>query len=212
MKHSITLIVLFISLHIFAQTPNGEFDGKNWKAPYTLPFPAGWDVERFPIPIEFAPQIPYTGMEDLRFAPGWAKAGSDEYWTYAFLWYLDGAPETNEKIIEANLKFYYTGLVERNIQSRNIPPEKFSPVKTSVKKIKTDNGDAATYSGTIEMLDYMQQLPITLNCMVHLKTCSGQNKTFLFYQISPKPFTHAVWQPLHELWVGFDCKTSDTTK
>ena len=44
---------------------------------YTLPAPAHWGIERFPIPIGFAQQIPYKGMEDIRFTPGWAKATSD---------------------------------------------------------------------------------------------------------------------------------------
>ena len=35
-------------------------------------------------------RIKYSGVEDIRFAPGWGNAKSNEYWTYAFLWYLDG--------------------------------------------------------------------------------------------------------------------------
>ena len=156
------IMICLISLSTFAQEQQSEFDGNTWKAPYALPVPAGWNIERFPIPIVFAPQIPYQGVEDLRFTPGWGKAESDEYWTYAFLWYLDGAPETNEKIIEENLKAYYTGLIGSNIENRNIPSEKVIPTRASVKETKTDKGDLKTYAGTIEMLDYMQQKPITL--------------------------------------------------
>ena len=39
---------------------------KNGKAPYNLGFPKDWGVERFLIPIAFAPQIPYKGVEDIR--------------------------------------------------------------------------------------------------------------------------------------------------
>ncbi|MHA4893016.1 hypothetical protein, partial [Enterococcus faecium] len=90
--------------------PKVKFDGNKWEAPYTLNFPKGWDIERFLIPIAFAPEISYKGVEDIRFTPGWGKVQTDEYWTYAFLWYLDGKVKTNEKIIEDNLKAYYTGL------------------------------------------------------------------------------------------------------
>jgi hypothetical protein len=57
-----------------------------WKPAYKLITPDGWTVERLPFPIEFAPQIPYKGVEELRFAPGWGDIKSDEHWTYAFLW------------------------------------------------------------------------------------------------------------------------------
>jgi hypothetical protein len=202
----ILLILLFLaSLPGFAQTSEVEFDGSKWNPPYTLAIPEGWGVERFAIPIGFAPQIPYKGVEDIRFTPGWGKSNSDEYWTYAFLWYLDGSQETNAKIVENNLKAYYNGLVESNIEPRKIPADKLVPVKAEIRKVKTSKGDLRTFRGTVTMLDYMQQKPITLNCIVHLKSCSGQDKTYLFYEISPKPFSDIIWQSLDELWAGFGC-------
>lgn len=199
-------VFCLISVSVFGQNTKTEFDGNKWDPPYTLPVPKGWGIERFLIPIAFAPQIPYKGVEDLRFTPGWGNAKSDEYWTYAFLWYLDIEPKVNEKIIESNLTAYYTGLVHRNIEKRKIPAEKIIVTKTKIIQIKTDKGDLKTYSGKINMLDYMEQQPITLNCIVHLKSCSGQNKAFLFYEISPKPFTNDIWKSLKQLWTGFDCK------
>jgi hypothetical protein len=154
-------------------------------APYTLPIPKGWDVERFLIPVSFAPEIKYQGVEDIRFSPGWGNVQSDAYWTYAFLWYLENKPVINAKITARNLTVYYTGLVKSNAEPRKIPAEKLLPVKTAIKKIKTATGDLKTFSGTIYMLDYMQQKPIRLYCMVHLRVCSEQHKTFLFNEISP---------------------------
>ena len=205
MNRLIIVLLCLSSLTTSGQTPKVEFDGNNWKAPYTLNFPKGWDVERFLIPIEFAPTIPYKGVEDIRFTPGWGKVKSDEYWTYAFLWYLDDMQKTNAKIVENNLKAYYTGLVERNILPRKIPTDKLVTVKTEIKKVKTETGDLKTFRGTIYMLDYMEQKPITLNCIVHLKFCSGQNKTFIFNEISPKPYSDTIWQSLNQLWSDFSC-------
>ncbi len=195
-----------------AQDPKVEFDGSKWKAPYTLSFPEGWGVERFPIPIEFAPKIPYKGVEDIRFAPGWGDAKSEEYWTYAFLWYLDEAPAINAKIIESNLNEYYTGLIGRNIERRKIPAQKLLPVKTSMKEVNTAPGDLKTFYGTIAMLDYMEQKPQILNCIVHLKSCAGQSKGFVFNQISPKAMTDKVWVSLDLLWKSFDCNPSSEKK
>jgi hypothetical protein len=60
------------------------FDSHTWKPPYRFDIPKGWGVERFPIPIEFAPQVNYKGVEDVRFAPGWGDKTSEQYWSYTF--------------------------------------------------------------------------------------------------------------------------------
>lgn len=209
MKNILILLFCLIALGAFGQDPTVEFDAKQWEAPYDLGTPQGWDVERFLIPILFAPQIPYKGVEDIRFTPGWAKAQTNEYWSYAFLWYLEGAPKTNAKIIKTNLNAYYSGLVET--MQGDIPADQLVPVKTKIKKIKTAKGDLKTYQGTVYMLDYMAKKPITLNCIVHLKSCAGQDNTFIFYEISPKPYSDKVWQSLHQLWTEFSCVKSKST-
>ena len=124
------LAILFLSLIFitsYGQAP--EFNGHTWQAPYHLSNPTNWGAERFPIPVGFAPQIPYKGVEDIRFTPGWAKAASDEYWTYAFLWYLDGDVKIDVKTIESNLKLYYTGLITANGSTIS------TPILTSFKEI-----------------------------------------------------------------------------
>ena len=210
MKSIIVAILCFISISVFAQNEKVEFDGSKWNPPYSLDIPKEWDVERFLIPIEFAPQIPYHGVEDLRFTPGWGDSTSNEYWTYSFLWYLDGKPETSSEIIEKNLQLYYTGLIGRNIEKRKIPADRILTPKTSFKEVKASAGDVKTFGGTIYMLDYIEQKPITLNCVIHLKNCAAsENKTFIFYEISPKPLTDGIWQQLDNLNTSFNCSKSD---
>ena len=206
MKKVFIVLTFFVSFDTLAQTSyTTKFDGVNWVAPYTLTFPKGWDYERFLIPIEFATQIHYKGIEDIRFAPGWSNVKTDEYWTYAFLWYLDDIQKINARTVENNLKAYYTGLVGRNIEKRKISADKLVTVKTTIKKVKADKGDLKTFRGTIYMLDYMEQKPITLNCIIHLTNCNNNKKTFIFYEISPKPLIDDVWQKLHQLWTNFNC-------
>ena len=161
MKNLIIILLCATALSAFGQNPEVEFDAKNWEPPYSLGFPEGWDVERFSIPILFAPQIAYKGVEDIRFTPGWAKIQSEDYWSYAFLWYLDGTPKTTAKIVKNNLKAYYTGLV--GAMQGDIAADKLVPVKTKIKKVKTGKGDMKTFRGTIYMLDYMAKKPITLH-------------------------------------------------
>jgi hypothetical protein len=204
MKSLVIMIIGLFSVAIYGQEIKPEFNGQNWEAPYTLPIPKGWTIERFLIPISFAPQIPYKGVEDIRFTPGWGKVLSEEYWSYAFLWYLEGDVNIDCQILDSNLKAYYTGLIASN--GSNIPGEKIIPVMTSFKEVQNDTGDFKTYTGTIKMVDYMEQKPIILNCKAHLKSCPGENKTFIFYELSPKPLSHYIWLSLDKLWLDFKCK------
>ena len=208
MRNLIVASLCLISFNSYSQEISKEFDGHKWEAPYDLMIPAGWTIERFLVPISFAPQIKYKGVEDIRFAPGWANTKSEEYWTYAFLWYLDAQPQTNEKVIADNLKAYYTGLIQVNSDPAKTSKEKPLPVATSFKKTTTFKDDVETYTGKVMMRDYMQRKPIVLNCIVHLKVCAEDNKAFLFYELSPQPFTHGNWKSLDEMWQTFKCRKS----
>ncbi|HEX3168076.1 MAG TPA: hypothetical protein VHQ93_17525 [Chitinophagaceae bacterium] len=204
MKSVLFVVVLLLYLKSSGQNVNEEFDGKKWEAPYVLDTLKGWDVERFLIPISFAPSIPYKGVEDIRFTPGWAKKTTNEYWSYAFLWYLDGTPVFNAKTIENNLIAYYTGLTKVNSDSSKIA-DKLFPVTATIRSRHTETGDLKTFEGSVTMLDYMSKEPITLNVVIHIKACTGKDKTFVFHEISPMPYTDDVWKRLHQLWVNFKC-------
>jgi len=206
MKYILIILLFLVSVNIYAQDEKPAFDGHKWEAPYHLPIPKGWGIERFLIPISFAPQIPYKGVEDIRFTPGWANDKTDEYWTYSFLWYLDGNIKINTKIIEENLTNYYTGLFLVNTDSATAADKKFPPVVTSFKKNKKVSNSFETYTGTIQMTDYMKRTPITLNCIVHLRYCAEENKTIIFHELSPKPLDDKVWLPMIRLWLDFKCR------
>ncbi|MDP1813352.1 MAG: hypothetical protein Q8K92_02780, partial [Leadbetterella sp.] len=67
MKNSVVILLLTISVTLFGQTTKLEPKSSEWASPYTLDLPKDWKVERFLIPIAFAPQISYRGVEDIRF-------------------------------------------------------------------------------------------------------------------------------------------------
>jgi len=141
----------------------------------------------------------------LRFAPGWADSASEDYWTYSYLWYLDGKIDFDAKTMEKNLEAYYTGLIGRNIERRKIAKEKLFPVKANLESTKTEDGDLSTFKGSISMLDYMAQQPIKLNCVIHVKECPRKDNTFVFYEISLKEYDHPIWNTLNKIWMEFEC-------
>jgi hypothetical protein len=185
------------------------FDPNTWVAPYFLLSPNKWQVERFPIPIDFAPQISYKGVEEIRFAPGWADQKSEQYWSYAYLWWLEGEQKVNAAILESNLTAYYQGLVGRNITSSKIPSNKVVPIKVSIKPTKTQAEDIVSYTGSISMLDYMSSKPIVLNCLVHVKKCKSENTTAIFIELSPQSYTHPIWREMNRIYSSFSCSDSN---
>ena len=176
------------------------FDPNTSVAPYNLLIPKGWTTEHFTLPPDFAPQLTYKGIEDLRFTPGWGDSKSDEHWTYSFLWWLDGSPKIDASILQTNLKAYYEGLV-----ARNIPADKIIPTTTNVKKIITGAGDVQTFTATINMLDYHTRQPQVLNCLIHVKECNTQKHTAIYFEVSPKPFAHPLWKKMDFIGDGFEC-------
>ena len=178
------------------------FDPNTWVAPYKLDIPSGWTTERFAFPFDFAPQIPYKGVEDLRFAPGWADGASEDHWAYAFLWWLEGKPQLTAEKLETHLQDYYNGLIGQNIVPRKIPREKLVPVKAVLKATPVSPGDKASFAGTVTMLDYLTQTPMTLHVIIHWKDLPIPDRSAVFFEISPRPRDHRVWTQLEALNKG----------
>jgi hypothetical protein len=144
-------------------------------------------------------------VEDIRFAPGWAQQSSAEYWSYAFLWYLESKPELTEASIERDLKAYYTGLLKVNSDSATLVAETPIDVQTKFKMTQATKHGHTTFTGTVTMRDYMTRKPITLNCIVQSKPCLETGKEFVFFQLSPQPMEHSIWKSLGQLWLEFKC-------
>lgn len=181
------------------------FDHNTWKPPYTLPVPKGWGVEHFALPPEFAHAMTYKGIEDIRFAPGWGDSTSAEYWSYTYLWWLEGTPAIDAKNLQENLGLYYSGLVNRNVAERKIPENKQVLTTATIKKIKTMTDDLQTFSGSIRMLDYMTQRPIILYTIIHVKDCHTANHKAILIEISPRPYTHPIWKEFDKIEKSFSC-------
>jgi hypothetical protein len=149
----------------------------------------------------------FKGVEDIRFAPGWGDSTKSDYWSYAYLWWLDANTSIDATTLQSDLQAYYTGLVNRNIVGRKIPAAKVVPTQATIKKVKTAPGDKETFNGTISMLDYMTQKPIILNSAVHVKQCSIDKRVAVFVEISPQPYKQPIWNQFDELHKSFSCKS-----
>lgn len=180
------------------------FDGSFWVPPYKLAVPDGWSVERVSLPYEFAPNIGFNGVDDLRLTPDWGDPKGDGHWTYASLWWLNGDQKFDEDVIRKFLITYLEGL-SRWLGGKAAASVTWS-VDPVIKKIKTEEGDRETYSGTISLINFATLQPITLNCLIHKKDCpAAAGHTAILAEISPKPAGNAFWEILHHINKSFDC-------
>lgn len=206
-KHILVLIACSIIL-ICCQSSNSRKKLTKQAADYKFDVPKGWGIEKIHFPIEFAPQIPYKGFEDLRFTPGWEHTTSEEHLSYTFLWWLEGAIKVDTAVLKEHLDNYYFGLLLRNVRERHIPANKVIRPTATITKVETEADDTETYTGTITVLDYLNMAypALILNCIIHLKGCNKY--TAIIFEISP-PLGHKIWQQLNQLEEGFVCKRVD---
>jgi hypothetical protein len=178
-----------------------------WSAPYKFPQPDGWNMEQSYVPGPNSVHLGLRAIEDIRFPPGWGVAGSEEYWSVAYLFWLDGGQKIDANVLQRNLKIYYDDLIAGALIRRNIsvPPGTVKPVQVTIQKLKAEPDDLETYTGTIAMFDYMGKKPMTLNYLVHLKSCADPGHVPLFLEISPQPFGHPLWAKLKEVKQKFVC-------
>ena len=191
--------MLLMSHSVFAQQT---------KARYHFGVPDGWRLERTTSPPPFAPKFGFAGIEEIRFPPGWGVFGKPDYWSVAYLFWLDEGQKVDGEVLQDNLKIYFDGLVQIGGGSvpHNIPKDKLILTAAHIQKIKSEPDDKETFSGTIDMLDYMAMIPMRLNVMAHLKECSAQHHLPLFIEISPKPYADVIWSDLKKMKKEFKCE------
>jgi hypothetical protein len=85
--------------------------------------PDGWRSETIPFPLEFAPDIPHRGVEELRFAPDFFEPEAPGYWTYAFAWVVTGESALDLGTLARELTAYFRGLTAGVAEGKkDLPP------------------------------------------------------------------------------------------
>jgi len=169
---------------------------------YTFPKPPQWGSEKFNFPIDFAPKIPFKGVEELRFAPGWSNNKSSEYWAYAFVWFIEGKPILNKDMLNSYMIQYYNGLYISNLKNKTItPPSNFTT--SDIKSIPPLQSDQETYEGKIMTLDFLTGEPITFNARIHVRNLPQISHSAILIEISPEAYKAPVWVDMNNVVNGF---------
>jgi hypothetical protein len=169
---------------------------------FQWPLPEGWGHETIPFPLGFAPDLGYEGVEELRFAPGMFKPDQEGYWSYAFVWWLDGRPALDAPAWNASLKRYFAGLCTSVAKDKGqtIDTAEFSASVHAVAGAQRKLGHAvAAFAGTVDSYDpFATGKPIVLNVEVWVWDCDRSGKRAAIVLASPKPASAPIWSSLRK--------------
>lgn len=154
-----------------------------------------WNKETLKMPLSFAKDINYEGFEDIRFAEGWAKNESPEFWTYTFAWHIKGIQKQTTENLEKHIKLYFDGLMlPPNNDEQKLP-------EALVLFIENENSNLeADFIGKIKTYDrFHTKKPITLNCTVKSIYCEVKNTSTIVFRISPQALGNAIWKKFEDI-------------
>ncbi|AXG68861.1 hypothetical protein KORDIASMS9_01078 [Kordia sp. SMS9] len=186
MKNRIFFIVSFlISFVNFAQ---------ELKPPDLLTSEASWGKEIIQMPIHFAPQIPYKGVEEIRFSPDWSKQDKDGYWSYVFVWDIDLKTLLTSQQLEIDVQYYFDGLmaVVNKDKDKKLPKTVALFLKKEVKP------NYVSFVGKLQIYNSFHTKDImVLNCTVAQFYCPKKQKSIVLFRFSPKELEHNIWNELN---------------
>ena len=195
-------LALWLVLRKPAAVPESPRVNPPEAASFEWPVPAGWKHETIPFPLDFAPMLPYHGIEELRFMPGFFKADAPDYWSYAFVWWLTDAPALDGPTLSAALAQYFRGLATAVGQDKY----KFDPQRFRADLALTGSAAQRILSGDVSSYDpFVTGQELVLHVEASLRPCPQSGRNALLFLLSPKPTSDPVWAELRACAESWRC-------
>jgi len=180
-------------------------------ARFTWPVPDGWRPETISFPLEFAPKLPYRGLEEIRFAPSFFDPSAPTYFSYAFIWWLQDRPTLDRSALERDLAAYFAGLCNAvGGKKFSFDPARFkATLAPSAERPTWAPAAAQSFQGTIDAYDPFEKgngRALTLNVEVSTWDCPTAARRVVMFAASPRPRGDAVWKDLAEREAAFRCQ------
>jgi len=209
MKRVVSLVRAFLVLAlstIIGVSPvfSQEDSPEDSEIPFYLPTPVGWRTETLAFPLEFAPELFDRGLEELRFAPGMFQQGTEDFWTYAFVWWLPAGSEIEASRLAADLETYFSGLARAVATDKNLAVD---DAVFDVEMVAVEGGATPwDFEGMAAILDaFVTAETVELNIRAKFVLCVSQHHGALLFELSPQSLDHGVWQTLGQIRDGFRC-------
>ncbi len=177
--------------------------------PFQWPAPAGWKTETIPFPLGFAPDIPYQGLEELRFPPGFLDPASERFWSYAFVWWLEGTPDTSEAALEHALVRYFTGLAQAVGKDKyTVDPAQFTADLQQAPVDPLALTQRIKLTGQARVFDaFKTGKYLTLQLELQVGVCGNR---VVWVAASPQSRPAPIWTELDSVLQAFECKGPGT--
>ena len=173
---------------------------------FHLPLPDGWHRETIPFPLEFAPGLEYEGLEELRFAPGMFDAEADDFWSYAFVWWIPDHTPIDADRLARDLRAYFAGLTASVARSRKIDPQG-AKHEITLEAAAPAADSRLEYTGTANVFDSFVTLEqVRLQFRVTRTPCPEVGYQAVIFELSPQPRSHPIWTDLAAIRDEFCCE------
>ncbi|MFK7959255.1 MAG: formylglycine-generating enzyme family protein [Phycisphaerales bacterium] len=182
---------------------------------------AEWPSEVIAFPPGFAPELP-SGIESLRFAPGWRDPDGEHFWSYALSIWID-EPTPDAARIDALLELYYDGLIAAVGEGKRPAKDDDAAVgaaagtgtgtgtAAAAADADADADDAAAadpadisvtrtgphqFSATLKFDNAFGAFePVVATARIHA-TATTRDRSVLRMQVSTRPAGDAIWPQL----------------
>ncbi|MGZ5049246.1 MAG: hypothetical protein ACXWG1_17470 [Usitatibacter sp.] len=168
-----------------------------------IPAPSEWRAESFIFPLQFAPQIPYEGVEYVRFHPGWTRFAADEGFSYVFMWDVKTAPVTPEDI-EDFLEAYFTGLMKNVGAQRKIGDKEIKTAAAAHPMAALAGWDQGYGLEVRTWNAFSKGEPLLLYGEVGQRNCGARMQ--IFYAFSRTPRDRPIWEGLRAARKATTCE------
>ena len=167
--------------------------------PSLLKSPANWQFEQFSLPPDFAPNVKFHGVEELRFSPGWGKREATDYFTVIFGIRFDDTKSVSPADIRDYLLTYFRGLCDKTAKDRKLNPINTSSINVSIERKQTADR-MPIYDLSLHIFGvFTDGGPVTLNAEIKEMEDQVHQRVYLLMIASPLPKTDPVWQELYKV-------------
>ena len=202
-----SFFLLLASLNVFTQVENKDISSR----PNILEAPKDWKKESFTFPLDFAPKLNFTGIEEARFAPGWSDKTSDEFWTYSFAWYVDSNIDLTEQKLQELTAIYFNGLTQVVGKSNGMKLEQITNA-VAIFMAKSPRENWQYFEGKVQLFDaFFSKKEVRLNVKVKALHCEQLEKQLIVFSFAPKAYDDKIWQVFDGLKTVADCTSLTTT-
>lgn len=169
-----------------------------------------WRGERIALPPGFARDLGWTGVEEIRFAPGMFEAEAPDFFSYLLVFHLAPDSDVSEAGVKRELLVYYRGLAsavmsgkEKTVDTTGFKVTLARAEGTSAPAAPDAAAKAEGWTGTLDWIEpFATEKPQKLHLEVHVWK-EGEHPVVLSCVSPVDPSGGAVWPALRAIRKSF---------